>query len=159
MNESDIRALALFFYFALLDDRKAIELAITALGICQDQKKRFPQRKNSVILVSATNDVWSEVERKVKRGLPNTSIESGWVVPAGVDIGPWREFQKNATSNELQTLIWSRVLKYSDADIALGLGITTGTVRYRLARAFRKLGSMTNQTPRFITEKQNGPLD
>jgi hypothetical protein len=80
MNESDIRALALFFFFALLDDRKAVDLAIAALGVCQEKKKRYPNMKNSVIVVAATSEIWEEVHLKLKRGLPNTSLESGWIV-------------------------------------------------------------------------------
>jgi hypothetical protein len=142
MNESDIRALALFFFFALLDDRKAVDLAIAALGVCQEKKKRYPNMKNSVIVVAATSEIWEEVHLKLKRGLPNTSLESGWIVPQDLDMGPWREFQKNATSDELLSVIWSRILRIPENEIALGLDLTTGTVRYRMARAFRKLGNM-----------------
>jgi hypothetical protein len=79
----------------------------------------------------------------VSRGRPNTSVESGWLIPEGIDLGPWREFQKNASEDELLTVIWSKILKFSDLEISEGLGITQGTIRYRLGRALRKLGSMT----------------
>ncbi|MNT80198.1 hypothetical protein D3C72_2196280 [compost metagenome] len=70
-------------------------------------------------------------------------MESGWLIPEGVDLGPWREFQKTASEDELLTVIWSKILKLSDHEISEGLGITQGTIRYRLGRALRKLGSMT----------------
>lgn len=145
MTEADLRALALFFYFALLDDRKAIECSIEAFSLCQDRKKRNPKEKSSVIVVAATSKIWEDIYLKVQRGLPNTSVESGWVLPPELDLGPWREFQKNATKDELLVVIWSRVLNFSDQDIANGLGMTIGTIRYRMARAFRKLGTMTYQ--------------
>src|ERR1043165_2552066 len=128
MTESDIRALALFFYFALLDDRRAVELAISALGICNEKKKNNPNLKNSVIVVAATSKIWERHHFKFQRGLPNTSIDSGWLLPPETDMGPWREFQKNATHDELVSVIWSRILKYSDDDIAEGLDLTKGTV-------------------------------
>lgn len=146
MSESDIKALALFFYFALLDNRKAIDLSISALGICNDLKKQYPQLKSSVLVISATAEVWRRQQFKIQRGLPNTSVDSGWLIPPDVDLGPWREFQKNANDDELPTVIWSRILNYSDEDISEGLGLTTGTVRYRLARSFRKLGGMIHTT-------------
>ncbi len=145
MDEIDIRALALFFFFALLDDRKAIECSIQAMIICQDRKKRNPNIKNSVAVIYATSKIWDQVHLKFQRGLPNSSMESGWLVPADLDLGSWREFQKNATNDELQSVIWSKVLNYSDLDISEALGLTIGTVRYRLARAYRKLGGMTHQ--------------
>jgi DNA-binding CsgD family transcriptional regulator len=157
MSDSDIRALALFFYFALLDDRKAIELAISAVGVCAEKKKRYPNMKSSVAIVTATAKIWDEMYLKIQRGLPNTSVESGWVLAPGLDMGPWREFQKNATHDELVCVIWSRILNFSDQDIADGLELTTGTVRYRLARAFRKLGGMTHQNLKTsMKESSNG---
>ena len=156
MDEIDIRALALFFFFALLDDRKAIECSVQSMTICQDRKKRNPDLKNSVAVVYATSKVWERVNLKFQRGLPNSSMESGWLVPVGIDLGPWREFQKNATNDELVSVIWSKILNYSDQDISEALGLTVGTVRYRLARAFRKLGGMTHQVSRGTTrEKQD----
>jgi len=64
-------------------------------------------------------------------------------VPEGLDLGPWREFQKSSSEDELLSVIWSKILKIDDDDISEGLGITQGTIRYRLGRALRKLGSMT----------------
>jgi hypothetical protein len=148
MNENDIRALALFFFFAMLDDRKAIDCSIEAMSICQDRKRKNPELKSSVTVIFSSLRVWNKANLKGQRGLPNSSIESGWLIPGDIDLGPWREFQKNATNDELLTLIWSKILNYSDQDISEALGISTGTVRYRLARACRKLGSMTHQVAR-----------
>ncbi|MBO9665667.1 MAG: hypothetical protein J7501_02500 [Bdellovibrio sp.] len=143
MTEADIQSIALFFYFALLDDKKAIEASTQALALCLEKKKRNPEIKHSVALVSATKVVWDRFKARVMRGRPNTSVESGWLIPEGVDLGPWREFQKTASEDELLTVIWSKILKVEDDDISAGLGITQGTIRYRLGRALRKLGTMT----------------
>lgn len=144
MNEPDVKAIALFFYFAFLDDRRAIEASTQALHICSEKMKRSSDLKCSVALVAATHTVWNKYKFRIVRGRPNTSPESGWLLPSAVDLGPWREFQKNATQDELLTVIWSKILKISDQEISEGLGITQGTIRYRLGRALRKLGSMTH---------------
>ena len=156
MDEIDIRALALFFFFALLDDRKAIECSVQSMTICQERKKRNPDLKNSVALIYATSKIWDRVHLKFQRGLPNSSMESGWLIPSNLDLGPWREFQKNATNDELLTIIWSKILNYSDQDISEALGLTVGTVRYRLARAYRKLGGMTHQISKMPTKEKRG---
>ncbi|MBV2169562.1 MAG: hypothetical protein KUL82_12725 [Bdellovibrio sp.] len=143
MTEADVQSIALFFYFALLDDQKAIEASSQALVLGRARKQRNPNLKNSVAVVAATKSVWDKYKARVARGRPNTSVESGWLIPEGVDLGPWREFQKSASEDELLTVIWSKILKIEDDDISEGLGITQGTIRYRLGRALRKLGSMT----------------
>ncbi|MNJ93467.1 hypothetical protein D3C87_111490 [compost metagenome] len=146
MTEVDVKSIALFFYFAFLDDKKAIEASAHALAFSREKRKKNPELKNSVILVSATKVVWDKYKARVNRGRPNTSVESGWLVPESIDLGPWREFQKTASEDELLTVIWSKILKIDDLDISEGLGITQGTIRYRLGRALRKLGSMTQGT-------------
>ena len=149
MTENDVKSIALFFYFALLDDQKAIEAASQALALGRARKQRNPELKSSVALVAATKTVWDKFKARVARGRPNTTIESGWLIPDGVDLGPWREFQKSASEDELLTVIWSKILKIEDDDISEGLGITQGTIRYRLGRALRKLGSMTQGVGKF----------
>lgn len=143
MTEADVQSIALFFYFALLDDQKAIEASSQALALGRARKQKNPHLKNTVALVASTKVVWDKYKARVARGRPNTSVESGWLIPEGLDLGPWREFQKSASEDELLTVIWSKILKIEDDDISEGLGITQGTIRYRLGRALRKLGSMT----------------
>lgn len=143
MTETDVQAIALFFYFALLDDQKAIEASSQALALSRARKQKNTELKSSVVIVAATSRVWEKYKPRLIRGRPNTTVESGWLIPEGLDLGPWREFQKSASEDELLTVIWSKILKINEDDISEGLGLTKGTVRYRLGRALRKLGSMT----------------
>lgn len=143
MTEADLKSIALFFYFAFLDDQKAIEASSQALALSRVRKAKSPHLKNSVLIVVATRAVWDKYKARMSRGRPNTSVESGWIIPEGLDLGPWREFQKSSSEDELLSVIWSKILKIDDDDISEGLGITQGTIRYRLGRALRKLGSMT----------------
>lgn len=143
MTEADIKSIALFFYFAFLDDQKAIEASTQALALSRVRKQKNTHLKNSVLVVAATRTIWEKYKPRISRGRPNTSVESGWLIPESVDLGPWREFQKSASEDELLSVIWAKILKISDDDISEGLGITQGTIRYRLGRALRKLGSMT----------------
>jgi len=142
MGESEVQAIALFFFFAFLDDRRAVDASAQTISICTEKKKKNPALNNHSLLVAATFSVWSRLRAKVQRGNANISLEGGWVLPSGLDLGPWREFQKKATQDELLVVIWSKILGVSDKDIAEGLEISEGTVRYRLGRALRKLGSM-----------------
>ena len=146
MTESSVRSLALFFYFAFLDDQKAQDAASEALVLSHTIRSRNSQLSPDAVLVAATHRVWSKYKTKVQRGISNTSAESGWILPEGVNIGPWLEFQKTVSEEELLSVIWTKILGISEKDISLGIGITAGTVRYRLARSLRKLGTMVQRT-------------
>jgi hypothetical protein len=142
MGESEVSSIALFFFFAFLDDRRALEASTQAITLFNTKKKKNPQFNEAVLTVMSTFSVWSKLHLKLNRGNPNFSTEAGWSIPSDLDLGPWREFQKLATQDELLAVIWSKVLQLNEKDIAQGLGISEGTVRYRLGRALRKLGSM-----------------
>lgn len=142
MGEHEVKSIALFFFFAFLDDRRALEAATQAIAVFSEKQKKKPVPENAVLIVRATYAIWSKHHMKVARGNPNISTESGWALPTDLDLGPWREFQKQSTQDELLVVIWSKILGISEQDIALGLGVSEGTVRYRLGRALRKLGSM-----------------
>lgn len=139
MNENDIRKIALFFYFALLDDKRAVEAGAEALNLARDRKKREPALKNSVAVVAATARIFEKWSAH-PTALRLVPLHSAWETPEGFDLGPWREFQKHATAEELVTLIWSHILGYPEQDIAEGLALPEGTIRYRLGLALRKLG-------------------
>ena len=143
MGESEVRSIALFFFFAFLDDRRAIDASAQAISALNLKKKKNPSSNSAVLTVMSTFSVWTKQHLKLNRGNPNFSAEAGWIIPPNFDLGPWREFQKLATQDELLSVIWAKVLGFSETDIAQGLGISEGTVRYRLGRALRKLGSMS----------------
>lgn len=142
MDEAEVQAIALFFFFAFLDERRALEASTQAISQFAEKKKKHSDLNSHVLLVMTTAALWAKHHHKVHRGNPNISTEGGWMIPGDLDLGPWREFQKLATQDELLAVIWSKVLGLADKDIAQGLGISEGTLRYRLGRALRKLGSM-----------------
>lgn len=144
MSENDVKAIALFFFYALLDDRRALEAAGEALEMARRRLAANTELKTTVAIVGATKQIWEKHSGQFVRGRPNYSLESGWLVPQGLDLGPWKEFQKSAQEDEFLCLIWSKILKISDEDISQGLGISIGTLRYRIGRALRKLGMMAN---------------
>lgn len=148
MTEAEIKSIALFAYFAFLDEARAVEAASRSLVLAEDKLKKDKSVTSSVAIVWATEKVWNELNGQLLRGHPTVNSDKNWILPKGFDFGPWKEFQKNATEDELLILIWSKILGFNDDEIAQGLGITEGTVRYRMARSLRKLGAMNQPTRR-----------
>ena len=52
-------------------------------------------------------------------------------------------FLKEAEDEVVLVVILSKILLFQDKDIAKGMGISIGTVRYRLGYGLRCLGSMS----------------
>ncbi|MEO0335438.1 MAG: hypothetical protein AAF202_03540 [Pseudomonadota bacterium] len=146
------RQVALFFYFALQDEKLATQATIKAL---QKIRKRFEAAQHSpkeqkalnqpgheAVLVAVTQKLWKHFKSTIRSTQSAVTTEGGWQIAEGVQLGPWREFRKESAEDEFLILIWSKVLKLSDHGIAMGLNVSTGTVRYRAGSALRVLGRM-----------------
>lgn len=148
MKDTDIRAVALFFFFVFSDEGVAAEAAAETVrrlrGSELDSEKSLPAAR----LVTVTREVWRKYRRRLPRGRAYPVHNRYWALPEGVEIGPWRDFQKSATDDELLSVVWTKILGISEEDIARGLALSEGTVRYRLGRAFRKIGGFVSSQPR-----------
>lgn len=144
MIQLDVKAASLFFFFATLDEQRAIEGSIQCLKYSQSRLSKNEDMNPQVALVAATKYVWDRNAGRFLRGRPNYLPDSGWLMPENLEMGAWKEFQKSAQEDEFLCLIWSKILKISDEDISAGLGVSTGTLRYRVGRALRKLGAVVN---------------
>jgi hypothetical protein len=148
MFENEIKAIGLFFFLALLDERKAKAAASQAVDLFLQKMKKSPAPMSSVNLVLATKQIWDKTRGNFNRGRPYYTADSGWAIPDKLDLSPWKEFQKSAPEDEFLVCIWSQVLKIPAQDLSTALEITQGTIRYRLGRAFRKLGTMKSVSDR-----------
>ena len=142
MFDNEIKAIGLFFFLALLDEQKAIVAATKATDLYYNKMKMSPQTQPGVAVALVCKQVWEKTRGNFMRGRPRYTPDSGWLFPESLELSPWKEFQKSAPEDELLALLWSQVLKISDVDLSQALGITEGTIRYRVGRALRKMGSM-----------------
>ncbi len=142
MNESFVRQIGCFFFFSLLDERMATEASLKALAFAKIRLKKSPHFSLNSLVVIATYEIWHRISHKLIKGSHHLTLESGWVVPDGIDLAPWKEFQKTAPEEELLSVIWGHILKIPSNDISLALGLTAGTVRYRTGQGLKRLGDL-----------------
>ncbi len=146
MSAADIRSIALFFYFSLMNEK----LAQSASSKVVHQLKIFLKKRHDQVskfemhakVVELTQEHWSRFQTTAKRQGVVALSRSLWSPPKQTDLGPWRQFYKESDSKEFLSVIWSRILGYEDQEIASGLRLSEGTVRHRVSRGLRHLGSM-----------------
>lgn len=144
MSDSDLRAIALFFFFSTLDDNFALNCASEAHSICVKKLQKNPHLNPRITLVAACLECWNKYKNKITRGKPQYSNDSGWMLPKNLNLSSWNEFQKKATEEELLALITSKILNISDEEISIGMGVSIGTLRFRVARGLKKLAACLN---------------
>lgn len=141
MSDDQIRAVALFFHFAFLHDALALQAAQKALSLL---RRRAGKNKiySQTQIVEVTWQVFLRYKKSLQRIKPRVGESQAWLLPS-IDFAPWRQFHKESEEGERLALIWSKILGLSDQDVALGLGVSTGTVRFRVGNALRRLGSLS----------------
>lgn len=138
MEASVIETVAKYFYFSCLDEQISFTASLKALT---DLKNRGALDKDA-------RSVWIEVLNKWKPRLrslrgghwKHKPGESGFSFPADLHIDAWVNFLTSGESSEVEAVLLSKILGFRDDEIAEGLGVTPGTVRYRVGRGLRHLG-------------------
>ena len=142
LSENQIRSVALFFLFALLDERAAMPYANRVTAVLKTKLGRHAEESTEAkqIVLGACYRQFQKIKKDILRGQVSTSLSSVLTLPSGADLGAWIRFHKDATDDELLALIFSKIMGFSDFDIAQALGVSEGTIRYRISHAVRRLG-------------------
>jgi len=138
VNDEQVRWIALFFLYALMDEKIALQSAHKAIA----SLKAKGYGGDTPAVVRAVKKVWDQQRKSMSKNRLAIAPESGWVLPDHVDIAPWAKFQKDAADDQVIAVVLSRILGFSDQDIAEGLNVSLGTVRYRIGKGIRQLGSV-----------------
>ena len=143
MNEQDIRNLALFFFLILLDEAKALALTAKALKILNS--KITPETdtdSKSSLIVSVTKDLY-----KIDKGKQSPSAipfsETYFQLPKSLNFVKWKQLLKDTSLELIVPLVWAHVVGYPSKAVALGLGLTSGSVNSRVAKSLKHLGEIS----------------
>jgi hypothetical protein len=82
-----------------------------------------------------------EASRKgLARNRPATIAENVWSFPEGVNLQAWSKFHRDSSDGEVIAVVLSKILGFTDYEIADGLNTSLGTARYRIGKGMRQLG-------------------
>lgn len=141
MKEDQLKQILLFFFFVTLSEQRSKELAREAWFWCLDKKRKNPDLKPEHIVLLSLERSWKRLDGEPRTGVSSFSADSGWLLPHTLRFEPWKEFQKTATGEELFITIVAQILKFPEETITKVLGLSAGTIRYRLAKTSRKIGA------------------
>lgn len=161
MSENHIKLMALFFYYVFLEKRITLKATQKAFKM---QKKILVHKQNQAtqkqlisaqkptsmaLMISTCLHIWQKYKKygfhkkdKNLQGFYNIDSHQ-YGFSSSIDLGPWCDFLKEAEEHVILVVIFSHILLLSEKDIAKGMGVSVGTVRYRLGYGLRLLGSMS----------------
>lgn len=142
LKKAYLEKIALFYYFALLDEEKALQASYKTIKsvfgkIAKNQNKEEIEKE----IVSHAQECLNSYEAKSNPS--GMSLSSGHIIfPQGSNWGPWFELKKTCEVNDFIALVWVHLIKVSVPTVAQALKVSEGTVRLRAGRALRLLGRM-----------------
>lgn len=136
MSEPLTHKFSMFFFWAFLDDKMAIENSSKAYELFKNKKTESP-----VEIIRVLHKVWIKESPGYVRSKSRINSSSGWVFKKQINFAPWGQFLKSASPDEIEVTIFAQILNFKIEEIAAGLSLPEGTIRYRLGKALRKLGA------------------
>lgn len=138
MDASVIETVAKYFYFTSLSEQMTFACSFRVLGELKAQGWMEPgHRDRWVKVLSKWRLKMHKVGPRAWTHLPN---ERAFTIPDRFNMPAWQNFVENGDPGEVEAVLLSRILGFSDDEIADGLDVTRGTVRYRVGRGLRHLG-------------------
>ncbi len=140
VTDEQVRWIALFFLFSTMDETVAI----------QSSQKVVVQLKahsglgaiSKIDVLRAVRKVWDIYLKTPARRRSTSAPEHTWKLPDHIELAPWVKFQKDASSEQVTAVVLTKILGFSEHEVAEGFGHSLGTSRYRLSRGIKQLGQI-----------------
>ncbi len=142
-----LQKLAQFFFLVTLDEELASVFSRRAAGeFLRKSTDELTDKALIQVCYFSLKKLWDE--KLIEQNFVVT-YEKGWRFPQPVDLAPWASFRVQAEVDEFATVLFVKILKLPVSSVVEALGVSPGTIRLRLSRGLRQLG----------THMQSGGLD
>ena len=133
-----IETVAKYFFFSALDERVSFAASLKVLA--EIKSKNWLSEAHRARWVETLTKFKPHLAQVKPRAWSAQSTERGFTLPGEVDVSLWAAFQSSVDPSEVEAVLLSQVLAFTDDEIANGLKVSVGTVRYRVGRGLRHLG-------------------
>ncbi len=148
VSAEQAREIALFYLLSLLDQKLALQAAHKSIA----QLKSIGSENGShsqVDIARLLRKGFDLHRRMLARNQPTEMSPDAMQFPDGTDFQTWQKFHRASADGEITAVILTKVLGYPEATIAKGFGVSSGTMKYRVAKGVRQLGAILNKTGNF----------
>lgn len=145
MKEEHLKKIILFYFFVTLNEEHSKELARKSWQWCQKKMAFDGKADPDTLVLLSLYDNWNKLKKENRTGVARYSPDTGWLLPKNISLEPWKAFHKEATDEELFVTVLTKVLHFRIDKIVEALGLSSGTIRYRLSKAARKIGRIISE--------------
>lgn len=144
ITDEQVRRIALFYLCTLMDERVALQAAHKTVAYLK--AKGASAQNDGPEVIRALRSFLEQHRKQIQRHKQAPASEPSWIASGDVNMRPWVRFQKEAPETEVEAVVLSKVLGFSVSDIARGLNVSIGTIRYRIGKGVTHLGAAQRKT-------------
>lgn len=133
-QETRRRRLYLTYALGFMDDELAYSATFRTIKNWRRIRNYKDEYERSQKEVEVCLRVWKKSVRKLRLRSELFCETLGWTDSQRKD---WELFRRNLSEDELLVCLLALVMRYSPESVAAGMGLTSGTVRSRLAKLIR----------------------
>lgn len=142
---AQLKRFAIFFFLAFLDERLAAEISDRASAAYKTKNPKnldanSPEMR--LLTIHLCRTFWESNKKRVSRKDGNPQTEVFGKLPNSITLQPWIKFHRQTPDEEIIAFILSQILKFSEQEVSESLKISIGTLRHRVSRSIRTLGTL-----------------
>ena len=131
-------AVVKYFFFLSLDEQVSFAASLRVLADLKAGNRLDKDHRSHWV---QTVHKWKPKLKKMRgRAWNDSPTVPGFSLPKDLEVSNWVSFMNTADAEQVEAVLLSRILGFSDFEISRGLDVTEGTVRYRVGRGLRHLG-------------------
>ncbi len=130
------------FFFCFLNESWALMTAKeVAADVVDHSYKNLTKPEAEYAQLKKINKLYLQnLKRKNHQG--TTPVLGHFEVPKTLDLGAWREFRRSTSTEDFYITCLYYIGRFSPETIAQVLKLSPGTIKLRLSRGVKKLGSI-----------------
>lgn len=135
-----VQQMALYFALGTLSEKASSDLTVQAFSNYNRNISLF-KLSHEVAFIRAAQPLLLKYYLRNKKSKIQEDIRRFLILNSQFDINNWRSFVKKASSEDISILLFYFIFQFNESSIAESLLVSEGTIRYRLTKSLRLLGS------------------
>ena len=140
MERPRIESVVKFFYLSCLDEQLSFSASLKVLS--ELRARNYLEEEFRSHWVETLTRWRPKIQSLKPKAWSEQPATKGFLFPVDFDMTAWVTFVNSAEPSESEAVLLSKIIGFTDDEIAAGLGVTAGTVRHRVGHGLRKLGGL-----------------
>ncbi len=146
VSSDQAREIALFYLLSLMDEKLALSAAHKSIAQLKAMKPLENGTHDRVDVARILRKGFDTHRKMLQRNRPTEMSERILWFPDGTDFATWQKFYRSSSDAEVTAIVLTRILGFPEAAVAEGFNVSSGTMKYRVAKGTRQLGNVLSKS-------------